>query len=181
MPRPLLLVLPVLVAVAAGCGEEPAPPPRPAVRLALTAPADTATTSEPSVEVRGRVAPATARVIVLGERVTVNGGGFSRTVSLREGSNVIDVGASAPGHRAVWRALRVTRRSAIRVPELVGRAEEDAKSALTELGLVVRVTDDDDLLDILRRGPRVVCSVDPAAGRQVEAGDEVEIVVSKTC
>jgi hypothetical protein len=151
------------------------------VQLALTAPADTATTREASVRVSGHVVPATARVVVLGERVGVSGGDFSTAVDLREGPNVIDVGASAPGRRAVWRALRVTRRSAIRVPDLLGREEDDAKDALTELGLVVRVTNDDGLLDALRGGPRIVCSMDPDVGTRVAAGGEVEIVVSRTC
>ena len=181
MPRPLLLLLPVLVAIVAGCGEEAAPRPRPPVQLVLTAPGDTTTTREASVQVSGRVVPATARVIVLGERVAVSAGGFSTAVDLSEGPNVIDVGASAPGRRAVWRALRVTRRSTIRVPELVGREEEDAKAALTDLGLVVAVRNDDDLLDAFRRGPRIVCEANPAAETQVSAGGEVEIVVSKTC
>ena len=181
VPRPLLLLLPVLVAMVGGCGEEAVPRPRPAVQLVLTAPGDTTTTRDASVRVSGRVVPATARVIVLGQRVTVSAGGFSTAVDLSEGPNVIDVGASAAGRRAVWRALRVTRRSTIRVPELIGREEDDAKAALTELGLVVAVTDDDDLLDAFRRGPRIVCDVNPAAGTQVAAGGEVEVVVSKTC
>ncbi len=179
MRRPLLLS--VLVATVAGCGEDPPAQPRPPVRLALTAPADTATTRDASVQVSGRVDPASARVIVLGDRVTVTDGDFSTRVDLREGPNVIDVGASAPGHRAVWRALRVTRRSSTRLPDLLGRAEDDAKAALTDLGLDVTVTDDDDIIDAFRRGPRIVCSMAPAAGAQVAAGGEVELVVSKTC
>ena len=104
MRRPLPALLAVLATTSFGCGGEPAPPPRPPVALALTAPADASTTRESTVVVSGRVSPATARVIVLGEPVTVSGGGFSTSVDLREGANVIDVGASAPGRRAVWRA-----------------------------------------------------------------------------
>lgn len=181
MPRALLLLPAVLAATVAGCGDEPAPAPRPPVQLALTAPADTATTREATVRVSGRVVPASARVIVLGEPVTVIGGGFSASVDLREGSNVIDVGASAAGHRAVWRALRVTRRSTIELPDLVGREEDDAKAALTDLGLVAAMTNDDDLIDAFRRGPRFVCRTDPGAGTQIAAGGEVELVVSRTC
>ncbi len=46
---------------------------------------------------------------------------------------------------------------------------------------MVRVTNDDNLLDAFRGGPRIVCAIDPAAGTQVTAGGEVEIVVSRTC
>ena len=182
MRRPLLLLLPALAATTiAACGEDPAPPARPPVQLSLTAPRDTGTTREATVLVSGSVVPSTARVIVLGERVAVNGGGFSTSVDLREGSNVIDVGASAPGRRAVWRALRVTRRSLIRMPVLVGQEEDAAKSELADLGLNVQVTNDDDLLDAFRSGPRIVCATNPEAGAQLKAGADVEIVVSRTC
>ena len=137
--------------------------------------------TESSVAVTGTVVPRDARVIVLGERVAVVGGSFSASVDLREGANVIDVGASAPGRRAVWRALRVTRRSIVRMPDLPGTEEDDAKATLTDLGLDVRVTNDDDLLDALRGGPRVVCVTIPDAGTQLSPGAEVEVVVSKTC
>jgi len=171
----------VLLLALVGCGDDPAPPPRPPVKLTLTAPRDAGTTRESSVAVTGTVAPSTARVIVLGERVAVSGGSFSTSVDLDEGSNVIDVGASAPGRRAVWRALRVTRRSMIRMPGLVGSEEDDAKAQLADLGLGVQVTNDDDLLDAFRGGPRLVCLTDPEAGAQLSAGAEVELVVSKTC
>jgi hypothetical protein len=168
-------------ATVAGCGDEPAPTPREPVRLAITAPRDAATTSEATVVVSGSVAPAGARVIVVGRRVAVGDGRFSTTVELREGTNVIDVGGSAPLRRATWRAVRVTRRSTIGIPELVGRDEDDAKAALSDLGLAVEVTNDDDLLDVFRRGPRIVCRTSPDAGVRVHPGAPVEIVVSKTC
>jgi transcriptional regulator of nitric oxide reductase len=171
----------VLAASVAGCGDEPPPPPRPPVLLALTAPGDMGSTREATVEVAGTVVPATARVIVLGERVAVRGGRFSTSVDLREGSNVIDVGASAPGRRATWRALRVTRRSLVRMPVLVGEEEDAARAALADLGLEPQVTNDDDLLDAFRRGPRLVCATVPEAGTELRAGAEVELVVSKTC
>jgi hypothetical protein len=180
--RPLLLLLPVLAATTtAGCGDKPPPPARPPVQLSLSAPRDAGTTREATALVSGSVVPSTARVIVLGERVAVDGGGFSTNVDLREGSNVIDVGASAPGRRAVWRALRVTRRSLIRMPVLVGQEEDAAKAALEDLGLSVQVTNDDDLLDAFRGGPHIVCATNPEAGAQLKAGAEVEVVVSRTC
>jgi hypothetical protein len=179
--RALGLLLTVLAAIAAGCGDEPPPRARPPVTLALTAPSDGSTTRGASVVVSGTVSPTTARVVVLGNPVAVSGGGFATSVSLREGANVIDVGASAAGRRAVWRALRVTRRSTIRVPSLVGRAEDDARAALAGAGLDARVRNDDDLIDAFRRGPRIVCDTDPAEGTELRAGAEVELVVSKTC
>jgi hypothetical protein len=180
--RRLLLLLPaVLAATVAGCGDDPPPAPRPPVELTLSSPRDAGTTREATVRVVGSVAPASARVIVLGERVAVSGGGFSHSVELREGSNVIDVGASAPGRRAVWRALRVVRHSRIGMPDLVGLKEDAARATLDELGLKVQVVNDDDLLDVFRRGPRIVCTTRPPVGAQVEPEADVEIVVSKTC
>ena len=177
----LSLAMVAATAAAAGCGEEPAPTPRPPVQLAVTAPRDTETTREATIVVSGTVSPARARVVVLGEPVAVDGGSFSTTIELREGPNVVDVGASAAGRRAVWRAVRVTRRSLIRLPDLVGREEDDARSALDDLGLDVEVTNDDDFFDALRRGPRRVCLSTPAGGTEVSAGTEVEIVVSRSC
>ncbi len=177
----LLLLLPVLAVAASGCGDEPPPAPRPPVVLSLTAPRDADTTREPTVQISGSVSPSTARVIVLGERVTVSGGTFSHAVDLREGANVVDVGASAPGRRAVWRALRVTRRSKIEMPALVGQEEQAARDALQELGLKTRIVNYDDLFDAFRRRPRLVCNTNPEAGAQVDAGAQVTVVVSKTC
>jgi hypothetical protein len=170
-----------VAATAVGCGDERPPNPRPSVVLTLTGPRDAGTTREATVAISGSVVPAGARVVVLGERVAVNGGGFSTNVDLREGPNVIDVGASAPGRRAVWRAVRVMRRSMIRMPVLGGVEEDAARAQLEGLGLAVQVTNDDDLLDAFRGGPRVVCATVPEAGTQLKAGEEVEIVVSRTC
>lgn len=183
MRRALLVLAALLpaVVVVAGCGEDPPPRPRPPVGLTLSAPADGSTTRELTVVVAGSVAPANARVIVRGEVATVSGGAFSHSVALDEGANVIDVGASAAGRRAVWRALRVTRSSKVRMPVLVGQQQDAARSVLEGLGLEVDVVNDDDLIDAFRGGPRLVCSTDPDAGSQVDAGAEVEIVVSRTC
>ena len=189
MRRPIALLPALLVAAAgaagvvgaAGCGEEPRATVREPVQLTLTAPADGATTREETVQVAGSVVPASARVLVAGERVAVRGGRFATVVDLREGANVIDVGASAPGARATWRALRVTRRSRVRLPDVVGSEAEDAESLLQGLGLEVRIAVDDDLLDVFRDGPRLVCSTDPGAGAQLLPGSEVEVVVSKKC
>ena len=120
-------------------------------------------------------------MLVLGERVSVSGGRFETSVDLREGSNVIDVGASAPGARATWRALRVTRRSAIALPDVVGQETVDAVKTLEALGFKVAVTIDEGLLDAFRNRPRVVCESTPQAGSQLEPGGEVELLVAKRC
>ena len=177
----LLLVAAVLGASLAGCGDEPSPRPRPLVSLTLTAPRDAAVVREATAQVTGSVVPSSARVIVLGQRAAVNGGSFSARVDLHEGANIIDVGASAPGRRAVWRALRVTRRSTVRLPDVVGREADEARAILDDLGLAVTVTNDDDLIDAFRRGPRLVCLSDPSAGTLLRPGSEVELVVSRTC
>jgi hypothetical protein len=179
--RSLPILLLALLAGVAGCGEQPVDPPRRPVQISISEPQDAGTTREASVRVSGSVAPASARVLVMGERVAVSGGHFSTAVDLREGSNVIDIGAAAPGARATWRALRVTRHSKIELPDLVGREADDASDAVTALGLTPQVVVDDDLLDAFRRRPRVVCTTDPAAGSQLRPEDDVQLVVSKTC
>lgn len=183
MSRPLLLAVVVALggAVTAGCGSPPPAPPRQPVRLTFSEPQDLATTREATVRISGAVAPATARVLVMGQRVAVASGRFSTVVDLREGANVIDVGAAAPGARATWRALRVTRHSRIELPDLVGHEADAARDAIAALGLTPHVVDDDGLLDLLRTRPKVVCDMDPAAGALLRPDDEVEIVVSKTC
>jgi hypothetical protein len=170
-----------VAAIAAGCGDAPSPAPRSPVQLTLSSPADGATTREAAVRISGRVSPVTARVIVLGEQVSADDGVFSATVDLREGANVVDVGASAPGMRATWRALRVTRRSKVELPALVGQEADPARTTLEDLGLKVRIVNYDDLFDAFRRRPRLVCSTNPPAGAQVDAGARVTVVVSKTC
>jgi Glucodextranase, domain B/PASTA domain len=180
--RTVSLILLSLAATAAGCGADAKPAaPRPPVQLTFSEPQDTGATRDASVQVSGSVAPASARVLVMGERVAVSGGRFSTTVALREGANVIDVGASAPAHQAIWRALRVTRHSMIAVPDLLGHEADEASTAIEDLGLKVHVDVDDDLLDAFRSRPRIVCSMDPEPETQVQPGDEVDLVVSKTC
>ena len=177
--RPLLLL--ALATAAAGCGDSPPEAPREPVGLTLAAPPDGVTTREAGVRVSGSVAPVSARVLVGGRRVRVSGGRFATRVSLREGANVIDVGASAPGARATWRALRVVRRSRIELPDVLGLEIAPAVAKLEALGFDVRVSIDDGLLDALRRRPRVVCRSDPDARSLVKPRSTVELVVSKTC
>jgi hypothetical protein len=167
--------------LAGGCGggddERPARP----VQLRLVAPADTAVTDAASVRVDGEVAPARARVVVLGRPVAVTDGRFSVVVPLQPGGNVIDVGASAPRARAAWAALRVTRRALAAVPDLVGLTAGEARAALEARELQAAVEEDDGLLDALLPGEPVVCRSTPAAGAEVPAGSTVDVVVSKSC
>src|SRR4051812_42409013 len=81
-------------AVITACGGDarPAPPP---VRLVVSAPRDLDTVHDDHVEVQGSVRPAGAAVTVEGRRATVAGGSFHATVALEEGTNVVDVLASA--------------------------------------------------------------------------------------
>ena len=181
MRHSLCLLLVLLATSVAGCGDTPPEPPRKPVVLTLSAPQDGSTTREDAVRVGGSVMPVNARVLLRGERVTVSDGRFSAPVALREGTNVIDVGAAAPGWRATWRALRLTRRSKIRLPAVLGRETVDAVGALEARGFEVRVTNDDGLLDAFRERPRVVCRTDPEPDSLLQPGSEVEIVVSKTC
>jgi hypothetical protein len=164
--------------VAGGCGDRSDPRP---TRLHLTAPADSAVVHEDSVVVRGRVAPEGATVLVGGRPTTVSGSQFSARVPLREGGNVIDVGASAPGRLPVWRAVRVSRRIVVRVPELSGESRDDAVAALRALGLVPKVREGHGLLDALLPGGWGVCETRPGAGTEVPKGAHVELRVSKTC
>jgi beta-lactam-binding protein with PASTA domain len=45
----------------------------------------------------------------------------------------------------------------------------------------VAVTNNDDIIDVFRRGPELVCATRPDGGAQVKPGSKVELVVSKTC
>ncbi|HSD80594.1 MAG TPA: PASTA domain-containing protein, partial [Solirubrobacteraceae bacterium] len=161
-----------LALAAAGCGGGASPQraaPRP-VSLEVTAPADAALTRGAAVEVTGRVSPARARVLVAGRPADVAGGTFRATVALREGPNLIDVGASAPRRAGAWVALRVTRQTLVRVPDLVGALRDDAVNELEARGLRPQVSDEDGLLDRLLPGDQRVCATRPASGAEARSG-----------
>ena len=174
----LVLLLLVAAGYASGCGDDPAERP---VRLAITAPTDAAVVNDDSVEVRGRVHPRRARVIVLGRRARVVRGEFRTVVPLREGSNLIDVGASARGAAPVWDALRVTREVLVTVPDLTGATRDDAIARLDDLGLRAEVQEEGGLLDELLGGDWFVCETQPPAGSDVRRGARVHLVVAKGC
>src|SRR5215211_2338958 len=161
-----------------GCGDQSDPRP---TRLAVTAPVDATVVRDDSVEVRGRVRPAGARVLVLGRSATVRGRRFSARVPLREGSNVIDIGASGRGSAPAWTAVRVARQIVVTLPDLSGASRDDAVDRLEALGLAADVDEEQGLLDKLLPGDRGVCETRPEAGAELPKGTRVHLTVSKTC
>jgi hypothetical protein len=176
--RGLVLLLLVAGGYASGCGDGPAERP---VRLEITAPTDAAVVNDESVEVRGRVHPRAARVLVLGRRTRVVRGAFRTVVPLREGSNLIDVGAIARGAAPAWEALRVTREVLVAVPHLAGATRDDAIARLDALGLRAEVQEEGDLLDELLGGDWIVCETQPRAGSEVRRGARIHLVVARGC
>ena len=163
---------------AAGCGDDDSPKP---VSISLVSPADGAVVREDTVEVRGRVRPAGARVLVGGRPAAVSNGEFREQAPLREGANVIDVGASAPDARTAWAALRVARETLVAVPAVTGAASDDAVDRLESLGLRAEVREVGGLLDELLPGDPRVCETRPREGAEVRRGATVIVAVSKSC
>lgn len=178
MARASTLVLVLATALLAGCGDDGSPRP---VRITLSSPADGAVVHGDTVEVSGRVRPASARVLVGGATASVLGGRFRGEVTLHEGANVIDVGASASGARTAWAALRVARETLIRLPELAGQDRDDAVDRVEGLGLRAEVDEGGGLLDRLLPGGWRVCGTRPGAGAELSRGATVTLAVSKTC
>lgn len=175
--RRLLLLVPIAVALGA-CGERERTPPLAPVELRLSAPADGLRVDERTVEVRGAVVPADARVRVDGVEADVRGGAFSATVTLRAGGNVIDVQAAASRHPAAMTAVRVTRLVGVEVPELAGYEAGDAVDALDALGLQADVQS--GFLDSILGDGRV-CGTSPEARTRVKAGTTITVIVGRTC
>jgi hypothetical protein len=161
----LLIAASVLLA---GCGAE-APPPKPQkpVRLSVSAPSDTAVVHGATAQVSGTVSPPGARVKVQGHVARVNGGSFSSTVTLDQGSNVIDVAATASGRATALTAFRLTREERVAVPRFVGL------KLTTERG--------GGFLDPLVPRGIHVCDQSPAPGKQVQRGSTVQLLVARSC
>lgn len=180
--RPLLAAAALAcLGAPAGCGggtQRPDPP----VRLRITSPVDATVLRGREVEVRGRVGPPQSQVLVAGREVAVDGGGFSATVPLRDGVNVIDVLASSDGRSPAMTAVRVTREATIRVPDVTGLDPAEARSRLAAAGLGARILDEGDLLDaLLVPLSRRVCDTSPAPGASVRRGATVLVKVAKVC
>jgi len=181
-----VLVVACLAAAAAGCGGDKQPRaqrPAPSVDLSVTAPNDMATVREETVQVNGTVEPASADVLVLGQKAPVSGGGsFSATVALEPGANVIDVMATAPGRGPALTAFRVTREVPVTVPDLDGMNVDEIEDALKDAGLTPEVEQvGAGIIDELLPGDPSVCEQDPPPGAQVRRGSKVDVVVSKSC
>jgi glucodextranase-like protein/PASTA domain-containing protein len=185
MRLPNILVLACLAAVAAGCGGDDnrrAQRPPAAVDLTVSTPNDNVTVRTESVQVRGTVAPASAAVLVLGQRAAVSGGGtFKAKVALEPGPNVIDVMATAQGRGPAMTAFRITREVPVSIPDLDGKTVDEVKSTLDGLGLKADVEEGGGLLEDLLPGDPAVCTQDPEPGAQVRRGTSVHVIVSKSC
>lgn len=165
----------------AGCGTQARPATTPRVDLKLSAPGDGRMLRADTVEITGTVAPAGAAVIVAGRSATVDGSSFSATIPLQPGGNVIDVTASAAGHRPAADALRIIRDMRVELPALAGYEENDAFDRLKGLGLRPVEKRDDNWIDRLFSGTVGVCGTQPKGGTLVAPRSSVTVVVSTSC
>jgi hypothetical protein len=106
-PRRVPSICVALLAVGLGaCGGDEKDSP---ARVQVTSPSDGATVRANRITVRGTVSPADAAVQVLGRPAQVSNSLFSSSVSLRPGTNDIDVVATAPGTDPTTTAVTVVR------------------------------------------------------------------------
>ncbi len=166
-------------AALSGCGAKSQPVAR--VQLQLEAPADGTRILADSISVSGRVSPPSAAVLVRGRSVSVTAGSFSAQVSLKPGTNLVDVLAGAPHAQGAMGVVRVFRELPVTVPDLAGASPSGAERQLEALGLVPAIHDSDGGLDFLLPIARQVCVTSPTAGRGVAPESTVEVTVSKLC
>jgi hypothetical protein len=175
----LLIMASVLLA---GCGADTPPPkPQKPVQLSVSAPSDTAVVQGATAQVTGTVSPPGARVKVQGHLAQVSGGGFTGTVKLAQGPNVIDVAATARGRATALTAFRLTRDERIAVPELVGLSLDDARRQAEGRDLKLSAERTGGFLDPLVPRGIHVCDQSPAPGKQVRRGSTVELLVARSC
>jgi hypothetical protein len=184
MRRPFLLILATAASAAllAGCGAgSDAGTPLRSVRLSVAQPGDADVVRGERVAVIGRVDPPGAVVTVRGQRAALRDGRFRADVALDPGTNVVDVLASAPGRRPAMTALRVGRQVTVTIPSLAGSLPGEAADRLATLGLDAEQDRRGGVVELLLPGDAVVCGTDPPAGRRVDPGAVVRLVVSKRC
>ena len=175
-------VIGALLLAIAGCGGSKPPPKALApVRLSIDSPADSSSVDADSVLVHGTVWPSGSEVRVQGRPADVSGGTFSASVSLRPGTNVIDVVAGAERRSSAMGAIRVRRLIDVTIPDVSGLAPEDADKRLRHLGLEVNLRKRGGLIDDLLPGSDGVCDTDPAAGASVPPGSSVDVTYGKAC
>jgi len=171
-----------LAVVLQACGDDAAPRgPEPKVRLQVTVPQDGATVRAETVAVGGTVAPAGARVQVLGKDVGVESGRWHAEVPLEPGANLVDVAASADGRRTAFASLRIVLEVRVTVPDVTGDDADSAQDQLEGLGLDVAMEDAGGFLDPLLPGDPKVCSIKPNPGTEVLPGSSVTLAVARDC
>ena len=176
-----LVILLAAGLVLGACGETPRPATEPRVKLKLAEPNNGGSILADRVDVKGTVTPADAAVRVAGEDAEVTDGTFTARVSLQPGGNVIDITATAPGQRPATDALRVTRDTRVKVPDVVGSTPEDADKALRAVGLTSEEERSGSWIDRLLPGDIHVCATRPEAGTLREKGTAVTIETARSC
>jgi hypothetical protein len=169
-------------ALLSGCGEDTPPPkPQKPVQISVSAPIDTAVVQGATMQVRGTVSPAGARVRVQGHVARVSGGEFTSSVQLAQGPNVIDVVAAARGRAAAMTAFRVTREERVAVPDFAGLSLDDAQQEADKHDLKLESERGGGFLDSLVPRRIGVCEQEPAPGKQVRRGSTVRVLVARAC
>ncbi len=121
-------------------------------------------------------------MLVVGQAVKPGiDGGFSTTVSLVPGTNLIDVIASAPHAQPAMEALRVIRYILVTVPDVTGKSPGDAAAAIRVAGLKPQLHGDSNPLAFLIPLSEQVCSQSPSGGKQVDPNSTVTIRLGKLC
>lgn len=171
----------VMAGSLSACGATAQPPAAP-VKLTLSTPADGARVSSSTATVAGVVSPRNAHVLVLGRTVRPDAsGGFSATVRVAPGTNMVDVIASAPRARPAMTAIRIVRYVLTLVPDVTGESQKDAVAALRADGLTAAVQGDSNPFAFLIPIHKQVCGQSPGGGARVQPGSTVTISIGQVC